>query len=143
MKLFLMRHAEAETSAKVMKKDADRRLTEGGRLQARVAANKLKEKLAQQDESIEVILTSPYVRAVETADIVATTLGLDGKVFKEENLSPGADINKIKQIEDKYRDSGNLLLVGHEPDLGVIAGQLLRLNSARPLAKAEVVEIGV
>lgn len=143
MKLFLMRHAEAETSEKVMKKDADRRLTEAGRLQVRVAANKLKEKLAQQDESIEVILTSPYVRAVETADIVATALGLDGKVFKTEALSPGADANKIRQIEDQYRDSGNLLLVGHEPDLGVIAGQLLRLNSARPLAKAEVLEIGV
>jgi phosphohistidine phosphatase len=141
MKLFLMRHAEAETSEKVIKKDADRQLTEAGRLQARVAANKLKEKLAGKDETIDQVLTSPYVRAAETAEIVATVLGLDGKVFPEKDLAPGADFNKIKQIEDKYRDSGNLLLVGHEPDLGVIAGQLLRLNTARPLGKAEVVEV--
>jgi phosphohistidine phosphatase len=143
MKLFLMRHAEAETSEKVMKKDADRRLTEAGRLQARVAANKFKEKLAEKDETVDIVLTSPYIRAMETAEIVATVLGLDGKVFQEDDLAPGADINKVRRIEDKYRDSGNLLLVGHEPDLGVIAGQLLRLNSARPLAKAEIVEVQV
>jgi phosphohistidine phosphatase len=143
MKLFLMRHAEAETSGTEMKQDADRRLTEGGRLQARVAANKLKEKLAGSDEEIGQVITSPYVRAVETADIVATVLGLDGKVAQEKELAPGADLAKVKRIEDEYRDSGNLLLVGHEPDLGMIASQLLRLNSARPLAKAEVVEIRV
>ena len=143
MKLYLMRHAEAETSEQVMKQDRERRLTEAGRLQARVAANKLKEKLAGSDEEIGSVITSPYVRAVETADIVAAVLGLDGKVFQAKALLPGADLNKIKQLEDEYRDSGNLLLVGHEPDLGVIAGQLLRLNAARPLGKAEVVEIKV
>ena len=138
-----MRHAEAETSGQEMKQDRERRLTEAGRLQARVAANKLKEKLAGGGEEIGSVITSPYVRARETAEIVATALGLDGKVFPAEALAPGADVNKIKQLEDEYRDSGDLLLVGHEPDLGVIAGQLLRLHSARPLAKAEVVEIKV
>ena len=141
MKLYLMRHAEAETSEQAMKQDLDRRLTEAGRLQARVAANKLKEKLAGGGEEIGAVVTSPYVRARETADIVATALGLDGKVFPEKALAPGADVSKVKQLEDEYRDSGNLLLVGHEPDLGIIAGQLMRLNAARPLAKAEVVEI--
>ena len=143
MKLYLMRHAEAEISGQEMKQDAERRLTEGGRLQARVAAGKLKEKLAGSNEEIGQIITSPYVRAVETADIVATALGLDGKVAQEKDLAPGAGIDKIKRIEDEYRDSGSLLLVGHEPDLGIIASQLLRLNAARPLAKAEVVEIRV
>ena len=138
-----MRHAEAETSEQAMKQDRERRLTEAGRLQARVAANKLKEKLAGSNEEIGSVITSPYVRAKETADIVATALGLDGKVFQAEALAPGADLNKLKQLEDEYRDSGNLLLVGHEPDLGIIAGQLLRLNSARPIGKAEVVEIKV
>ena len=143
MKLFLMRHAEAETAEQVMKQDAERHLSEAGRLQARVAANKLKEKLAARDEEIALIVTSPYVRALETADIVATALGLDGKVAQDKNLSPGADVNKVKQIEDEYRDSGNLLLVGHEPDLGIVAGQLLRLSVARPLGKAEIVEVQV
>jgi phosphohistidine phosphatase len=138
-----MRHAEAETSGQEMKQDQERRLTEAGRLQARVAANKLKEKLAGGDGEIGLIITSPYVRAVETADIVATVLGLDGKVYQEKELAPGADLDKVKRIEDEHRDGGDLLLVGHEPDLGVIAGQLLCLNSARQLAKAEVVEIRV
>jgi len=143
VKLYLMRHAEAETSGQEMKQDSERRLTEGGRLQARVAANKLKEKLAADAEEIGRVITSPYVRAVETAEIVATVLSLDGKVAQEKALAPGADLAKVKRIEDEYRDSGNLLIVGHEPDLGIIASQLLRLNSARPLAKAEVVEIRV
>ncbi|MDD5594152.1 MAG: phosphohistidine phosphatase SixA [Candidatus Margulisbacteria bacterium] len=143
MKIFLMRHAEAETSEQVMKKDADRTLTEAGKLQVRVSANKLKEKLAEKDESIDLVLTSPYVRACETAAIAATVLGLDGKVIRERRLSPGADVEKIKQLEDEHRDAGNLLIVGHEPDLGIIAGQLLRLNASRPLGKAEVVEIAL
>ncbi len=143
MKLFLMRHAEAETAETAMKQDSDRRLTEAGKLQARVAANKLKEKLAASDEEIGLIVTSPYCRAVETANIMATALCLDGKVAQDKNLSPGADVNKFKQIEDEYRDSGNLLLVGHEPDLGIVAGQLLRMSVARPLGKAEVVEVQV
>lgn len=143
MKLYLMRHAEAEISNNQMKQDSERQLTEAGRLQARVAANKLKEKLAARDEEIGQIITSPYIRALETANIAATVLGLDGRVATEKRLAPGADVSKVKEIEDEYRDSGNLLLVGHEPDLGIIAGQLLRLSVARPLGKAEVVEVQV
>jgi phosphohistidine phosphatase len=142
MKLYLMRHAEAENLSQTMMQDAERRLTEAGRLQARAAAEKLKEQLAAKGEGIDLVLTSPYVRTLETAEIAGVVLGLHGKVFLESALQPGADLGKIKQIEDEHRGS-NLLLVGHEPDLGIIASQLLRLASARPLGKAEVVEIRV
>ena len=143
MKFFLMRHAEAETSASEMKRDSDRRLTELGRAQAHSAANKLKSSLVEKGETIDLVLTSPYVRACETARLAAAVLGLDGRVVEERRLVPGADLKKLNELADEHRDNNSILIVGHEPDLGIMAGQLLQLNSARPLGKAEVVEIKV
>jgi phosphohistidine phosphatase len=138
MKLFLMRHADAEPM--VGDKDSPgRKLTEKGRVQASEAAKKLKAK----DITFDVILTSPYLRAVETATIVADALNLRDRVKKSKLLAPGSDISKLISLLDKYRDKRNVLFVGHEPDFGIFAGELLQLGAPRPLGKAEVVEVGI
>lgn len=135
MKLFLMRHADAEPMAGD-KDSPGRKLMEKGREQASEAAKKLKVKF-------DVILTSPFVRAVETAGIVADALGLRDRLKKTKLLAPGSDISQLISLMDKYRDKRNVLFVGHEPDLGIFAGELLHLGAPRPLGKAEVVEIDV
>lgn len=133
MKLYLMRHADAEPM--VGDKDSPgRKLTEKGRAQASEAAKKLKVKF-------DVILTSPYIRAVETAAIVADALGLRDRLKKSKLLAPGSDISQLISLMDKYRDKRNVLFVGHEPDLGIFAGELLHLGAPRPLGKAEVLEV--
>ena len=138
MKLFLMRHADAEPM--IDGKDSPgRKLTEKGRAQVSEAAKKLKVK----ETTFDVILTSPYIRAVETAEIVADELGLRGRLKKSAELVPGSDISKLIHLMDKYRDKRNILFVGHEPDLGIFAGELLHLGAPRPLGKAEVVEVEI
>ena len=138
MRLFLMRHGDAEPM--VGDKDSPgRKLTEKGRVQADEAAKKLKAK----DMTFDIILTSPYVRAVETAAIVADALGLRDRVEKSKLLAPGSDIGKLITLMDEYKDMEKVMFIGHEPDLGVFAGELLGLGSARPLGKAEVVEIEI
>jgi phosphohistidine phosphatase len=138
MKLYLMRHADAEPM--VGDKDTPgRKLTEKGKAQASEAANKLRAK----DVILDIILTSPYVRSAETAEIVADTLGLRDRLKKSSLLSPGSDISRLIQLMDKYRDKKNVLFVGHEPDLGTFAGELLHLGAPRPLGKAEVVEVEI
>jgi phosphohistidine phosphatase len=138
MKLYLMRHADAEPM--VGDKDTPgRKLTEKGRAQASEAAKKLKAK----DVTFDVILTSPYARAVETAGIVAEALGLRDRMKKNKLLAPGSDIGKLITLMDEYKDMENVMFVGHEPDLGVFAGELLHLGAPRPLAKAEVVGVEI
>jgi phosphohistidine phosphatase len=114
-----------------------RKLTGKGRAEASEAAKKLK----ANHITFDVILASPYLRAAETAEIVADTLGLRDRLKKSELLAPGSDISKLINLRDKFRDKKSVLFVGHEPDFGIFAGELLNLGAARPLGKAEVVEI--
>lgn len=133
-----MRHADAEPM--VGDKDSPgRKLTEKGRAQAGEAAKKLKAK----EITFDIILTSPYVRAVETAGIVADVLGLRDRVKKSKLLAPGSDIGKLITLMDEYKDMEKVMFVGHEPDLGIFAAELLHLGAPRPLGKAEVVEIKI
>jgi phosphohistidine phosphatase len=69
MKLFLMRHAEAELFAE---SDAKRTLTEAGRFRLQAKAADLRDALA----SVDCIIHSPYLRTRQTAEIMADTLGI-------------------------------------------------------------------
>ena len=118
-------------------KDSERPLTERGRMQAAEAAAEAKEKAF----SFDAILTSPYVRARETAGIVAEIYEMSGKVIEEPLLACGCSVLNIRKILSKYPACGSILCVGHEPDFGEIAAYLLGLYHLRPFKKAELVEI--
>ncbi|MBU1867284.1 MAG: hypothetical protein KKD13_02275, partial [Candidatus Margulisbacteria bacterium] len=59
----------------------------------------------------------------------------------EDLLAPGCEMSDLMDILDRNRQFERILCVGHEPDLGEIAGQLLFLDDPRPLKKGEMVEI--
>jgi len=118
-------------------KDFERPLTERGRMQAAEVAAEAKVKAF----SFDTILTSPYVRARETARIVAEIYEMSGKVIEEPLLACGCSVLAIRKILERYPACGSILCVGHEPDLGEIAAILLKLYHPRPFKKAELVEI--
>jgi phosphohistidine phosphatase len=119
MNLYLVRHAIAEDSA-ASGRDADRRLTREGRAKMQRAAEGLKATAVRFD----VILTSPYPRAAETAEILAEVLGrTEIRVLPE--LAAGADIPVLLGALRPYRQLDDLALVGHQPDLGYLASQLM------------------
>jgi len=134
MKLYLMRHGEAEPK-RANSSDAERPLTENGRKQAAEQAGRLKERGIKFD----LIFSSPYLRAYQTAQIVAQELGLDDALSKEEALTSGCKTIDVMEFISQYNDLDSILCVGHEPDLGIIVGELQDLSAPQPLKKGQVV----
>jgi phosphohistidine phosphatase len=137
MRLYVMRHGPAEEAA-ASGVDADRALTPAGRDRVRSVAKEL----AAAGEAPLHIVTSPLVRAVQTAEIVAVTTNLSergGTVEVRREVAPGGDNVKLAYrlaVEGAER----VMLVGHEPDLSGLLATLLG-DFSRPMEKAMVVAI--
>src|ERR1700679_3637531 len=97
MEIYLLRHGIAEAQAPTGK-DADRRLTDGGR-------RKLRTVLASAQAagvSPSIVLTSPYRRALETAEIAARELGYQGKLVRTDALIPDGTPREVwQEIRDR------------------------------------------
>ncbi len=133
MILYIIRHAIAEQagSDSSEQQDSQRALTDEGRKKMRRIAQGLKELGAQ----IDLILTSPYVRAADTADIVAKKLDLDSdKLVEMPNLSPlGQPEQLMNEINQNYGQLQNIALVGHEPSLSRLISVLLSGDPTLPI----------
>lgn len=131
MDIWLLRHAVAEDVSSTGT-DADRALTpEGLRRAERVARG-----LAALEPSIELVLSSPYRRARQTAEPAAQALGLGRSLRETRALEPGRDPREILE-EVRAEEAAGVLLVGHEPHLGVLLGILVAEGRvALPLKKA-------
>jgi phosphohistidine phosphatase len=108
--LYLLRHAEAGEAPR----DEDRELTQHGHAQARAAAAGI----AWLELRLDAILSSPFPRARQTAEPVATALGL--RVGEAAALASGQGPREALALL-KGRDAGErVLLVGHEPQLSLV-----------------------
>ena len=136
MKLYLVRHAEAiERSGTTP--DANRYLTPKGRS----AFRKIVRRVRKAGITPAVILTSPLLRAVQTAEILAERLKHDGPVVVANALSHGFDLRALRSLLAKAGNPAEAALVGHEPDLGDLAATLLALPGGFPLRKGAVVAL--
>lgn len=121
MRLILLRHAEAEErdSAR-FPDDGLRPLTrEGIKVQTAVA-----KALKRMGLVPDRIVTSPLVRAKQTADITARILSLEQRLEESDALGEGFSVaNVLRLLEGS--DKETVMLVGHEPDLSGLAGALL------------------
>jgi phosphohistidine phosphatase len=127
VRLYLIRHAEAEKG----EPDELRRLTPEGR----EAARRLGKELAAED--IAVVLSSPLLRARETAELVAKACGIEAEV--DERLAPGATVADVRAAADERGDG--VAMVGHQPDCSEIALALTGSDPGFPaggLARLEV-----
>jgi phosphohistidine phosphatase len=120
MRLYFLRHGTAAPRAGWDGDDALRPLTEQGQEEAARMAGLL----ARSAAAIDVIVTSPYLRASETADIVAQHLDLQDKVIADERLEPGFDAARLGKLLKDFPEADALLLVGHEPDFTITIGEL-------------------
>lgn len=138
MKLYLVRHAEAiERSARMP--DASRHLTTKGRL----AFRKIARRVRKAGITPDVIFTSPLLRAVQTAEILAERVKCQGDVFVAEELSPGFDQGALRFLLARAADPREVAFVGHEPDLGTLAAMLLDVPGGFPLRKGAVLALEV
>jgi phosphohistidine phosphatase len=134
MEIWLLRHAMAEENSE-SGRDADRALTAEGEKRARAVARGL----ATLEPAIELVLSSPYRRARQTAEPAARELGLLRRLRDSRALEPGRDPQEILEELRAERAAG-VLLVGHEPHLGALLGRLVagRPLLTLPLRKAAV-----
>lgn len=136
MKLYLIRHAEAiERNSAV--REEDRWLTPAGREEFRKSARRLAKKGIVPD----CIVTSPLVRAVQTADIFAVAVDFEGEVRVSREAAPGLDVEGLLRLVAAVGMPHSLAIVGHEPDLGGLAGRLLGRHEALPFRKGDIVAL--
>ena len=138
MKLYLVRHAEA-IERSTTTPDATRYLTTKGRLSFRKIARQARKAGAAPD----VIFTSPLLRAVQTAEILAERLEHKGEVVVARELSPGFDLPALRSLLSGAGNPAEAAFVAHEPDLGDLAATLLALRGGFPLRKGAVVALEV
>jgi phosphohistidine phosphatase len=88
------------------------------------------------------IVTSPFARAFETAEIASDVFGLPQNPTIEPLLKPGTKPNRLNAALSPHIEFGSVLLVGHEPSLsGLISSRCGRLQP--PLKKAGFAEISI
>ena len=124
MRLYLLRHADAEQSAA---KDELRALSDKGRRQARDVAQFC------QDRKIApaLVLSSPLLRARQTAQVLAEKLGRE--LVIEPWLTSGMSPEEAAIELRAHQKCEELMLVGHEPDFSFLAAHLVGLESAENL----------
>jgi phosphohistidine phosphatase len=115
--LLIVRHAIA-AEAGPGGRDEDRPLTAEGEDKFRAAARGLRAILDPPD----VLLTSPWLRAFRTAEIVGEVFGVAPK--KTAALAAG-DFAALAAVVDRHRDKGLVAVVGHEPWLSALLARLL------------------
>jgi phosphohistidine phosphatase len=124
MDLYALRHAIAADrgNPEYIQDDSKRPLTRKGIRRMLRAAQGMKRLRMKFD----VILTSPYVRARRTAEIVAETLGGDTPLELFQPLAAEVPADQaIRQIARRTEGLDSVLLVGHEPQLSAIASLIL------------------
>ncbi len=138
MKVHFIRHAQAiERSTDLP--DEHRNLTCRGRKRFRQVAACLKKVGIDPD----VIMTSPKIRAVQTAEILAETLHFNGEVQISPDLADGPDLAALDHLLRAKPEARELVIIGHEPALGVIIGKLLQLATPCQLTKGCVVSLKI
>lgn len=114
MNLYILRHAEAEPLGfSGIKKDSERPLTEYGKKQAKKVGQAIK----KLDINLQHVLTSPFVRARQTGEIVGKELKISDVDETDALLPTAAPVKLIEELNVFKLDS-NVLIVGHQPDLG-------------------------
>lgn len=127
MDVFLLRHGIAEERAARSGQDSERRLTEKGIRRVRQIARALLE----MELEFDVILSSPFLRARETAEIVAQVLHWEDRLRFSSHLAiPASSTKLIEEINRAQPAVQSVLLVGHEPHLSGLASLLLTGSSS-------------
>lgn len=114
--LWLLRHGDAEPHD--ARPDPERRLTERGERQAVAAGHAV----VRLQGRVELVLTSPKVRALDTARLAASAWSAEPEVH--EPLADGFDGRAALEALSRVSAAGRLLVVGHEPDLSLTVADL-------------------
>jgi phosphohistidine phosphatase len=121
MRVYFLRHGEAGDPAEWRGADSDRPLTDKGKERmAREATT-----LAELSLGLDLIVTSPLLRAKQTALIVARKLKMRDSLVEDERLGLGFDPDRLAAILLEHGTANAIMLVGHEPSMSQTIGHLV------------------
>ena len=136
--LYLVRHAIAEERGPDYPDDTKRPLTRRGRERMRRGVAGFR----ALKPGVELILTSPLVRTVHTAEILSAGLD-DAPIEALPALAPGHSPRQVAQALAESSKADVIALVGHEPDLGKLAAWLIGCRRPIPFRKGGIARFDV
>lgn len=137
VELYLIRHGVAAERGVAWPDDAKRPLTDQGVRRLRTIA----EGLVEIGVGFDVMLTSPLVRARQTAEIIASGLESHPPIVIVEALSPGGTYASVVDELAKQARRSRIALVGHEPGIGALAARLIGSRHSLEFKKGAVARI--
>lgn len=137
--LYLVRHAIAAARGDQWPDDTVRPITRQGAARMRRAVRGL----AVLGVKFDLILTSPLLRASQTAELLAEGLRPAPPVRPAPALAPGNPPARVAELIGEHARAHHLALVGHEPALGELAAWLIGARTPPPFKKGGVCRIDV
>jgi phosphohistidine phosphatase len=125
LEIFVLRHGEAGTRLDEPEKDHARGLTPAGRREIEVIGGSLPKLSIKCD----LIASSPSPRALQTAEIVARRFKMLNKLEQWDELKPSGEAQNLYRRLSRQKPGSRLLIVGHEPQLSEIIGEIISGSS--------------
>jgi phosphohistidine phosphatase len=119
VKCYFLRHGIAIEPEAWTGSDFDRPLTREGcaRMEREAKA------VAGLSLDVDCIVTSPLLRAKQTAQILAAELGQQDKLVEDPRLASGFNLDRLRAILEAHAGAESIVLVGHEPSMSVTIGE--------------------
>jgi phosphohistidine phosphatase len=137
LELYLIRHGVAAERGEEFPDDSKRPLTSEGIARLRKEAKALE----GLDVSFDQILSSPLVRARQTADVFAEELKGKPPISNTDALTPAGSPSAVIQELGKHMRKARIALVGHEPNMGELAAFLIGAKVPLPFKKGAICRI--
>jgi phosphohistidine phosphatase len=138
MVIYFLRHANAgQKQFSDAVKDEKRPIDKIGEEQSHDVGRAL----AAIGVTVNVIISSPLTRAMQTAAIVSQELGHEEKLVLDNALRPEATFEKFKALLNRHKDKPSIMVVGHDPSMTEFVNKVL--SGGGPLAAIEMKKGGV
>jgi phosphohistidine phosphatase len=121
MEIYFLRHGPAGSKEAWTGDDADRPLTDRGR----ELTEQVVRSLAEAGLEVDAIVTSPYARALQTAEITSALLRGGVTIEQDDRLRPGFGMAELAGILEERGGVDRLMLVGHEGDFSAVIGRII------------------
>jgi phosphohistidine phosphatase len=138
-RLYLVRHGIAADRGDEWPDDTKRPLTPKGMTRMRQIGRALR----RLEIVVDVVLTSPLVRAKQTAEILVEGLKPTPMLVVVPALAPGTSPAHTAEALAEFRKARRLALVGHEPGIGELAAWLVGATTPVPFKKGGICRIDV
>jgi phosphohistidine phosphatase len=127
MIVYLFRHASAGQHVASPGKDEKRPLDDKGKKQAQ----EMGRALTALGVELDVIISSPLTRALQTAELAAIEFKHKDKIVSDDAMRPDASYDQFQDLLSRYRKNEAIMVVGHDPSITGFVTRLLTGSGAR------------